>query len=223
MREIDPSAQEAFIKEVNEDLKNEEFKKIWDKYGIYIIILIVAALTAAVSFETIKSWYTKKMQTWSDTYAYAISMYNQNKYDDSMESLNYIIAKDYGIFTELAQMQKINILLDQNKIDDATKLMEQVINDKSFNPQLKQTVIFKLASYKIENAPLAEIEALIGDTARDINSSWQPAAAEMLAVAYLHNGKTAEAKEIYNNLLKNDKASEIMKARISDIMSVLPQ
>ncbi len=60
MREIDTGAQEAFIKEVNEDLKNESMKKLWDKYGLYIIILVAAALTAAVSFETIKAWHTKK-------------------------------------------------------------------------------------------------------------------------------------------------------------------
>ena len=53
MREIDTGVQEAFIKEVNEDLKNESMKKMWDKYGLYIIILVVAALTAAVSFEAI--------------------------------------------------------------------------------------------------------------------------------------------------------------------------
>ena len=61
MREIDTGAQEAFIKEVNEDLKNESMKKMWDKYGLYIIILVVAALTAAVSFEAIKAWYTKNL------------------------------------------------------------------------------------------------------------------------------------------------------------------
>ena len=223
MREIDKDVQEAFIKEVNEDLKNEEFKKIWDKYGLYIIVLVVVALTAAVSFETIKSWYDKRMQTWSDTYAYAVSMHNQGRYDDSLESLNYIIAKDYGIFTELAQMQKINILLDQEKTDEAVKLMEEIVADKSFNRQLQQTVIFKLASYKMENSPLEDVEALIGKFARNENDSWQPVASEMLAIAYLHNNKIEEAKKIYNDLLKNDKASEIMKARISDILSVLPQ
>ena len=196
MREIDKDVQEAFIKEVNEDLKNEEFKKIWDKYGLYIIVLVVVALTAAVSFETIKSWYDKRMQTWSDTYAYAVSMHNQGRYDDSLESLNYIIAKDYGIFTELAQMQKINILLDQEKTDEAVKLMEEIVADKSFNRQLQQTVIFKLASYKMENSPLEDVEALIGKFARNENDSWQPVASEMLAIAYLHNNKIEEAKKI---------------------------
>ena len=223
MREIDSGAQEAFIKEVNEDLKNDELKKMWDKYGLYIIILVIAAVTAAVSFETIKAWYTKKIQTWSDTYAYALNMQAQGKYDESTASLNYIIEKEYGIFTELSQLQKINLLLEQGKNEDAIKLMENIANSDDFNPQLKQTVILKLASYKIENAPLEDIIALIGETANDENNSWQPIASEMLAIAYLHNGKVQEAKDIYSRLLANDKVSDVMKARINDIISVLPQ
>lgn len=162
MREIDTGAQEAFIKEVNEDLKNESMKKMWDKYGLYIIILVVAALTAAVSFEAIKAWYTKKLQTWSDSYAYALSLQNQGKYDESIDTFDYIAGKDYGIFSDLAKMQKANILLEQKKNDEAFKLMNEIIEDKSFNPQLRDTTILKLASYKLDNAPAEEIEELIG-------------------------------------------------------------
>ena len=58
---------------------------------------------------------------------------------------------------------------------------------------------------------------------RDGGNSWQPTANEMLALAYLRDGKTAEAKEIYNRLLADGKTPEVMKARIKDIISVLPQ
>ena len=159
MREIDTGAQEAFIKEVNEDLKNESMKKMWDKYGLYIIILVVAALTAAVSFEAIKAWYTKKLQTWSDSYAYALSLQNQGKYDESIDTFDYIAGKDYGIFSDLAKMQKANILLEQKKNNEAFKLMNEIIEDKSFNPQLRDTTILKQASYKLDNAPAEEIES----------------------------------------------------------------
>ncbi len=223
MREIDTGAQEAFIKEVNEDLKNESVKKIWDKYGLYIIILVVAALTAAVSFETIKAWYAKKLQTWSDSYAYALSLQNQGKYDESIDTFDYIAGKDYGIFSELAKMQKANILLEQKKNDEAFVLMNEIIQDQSFNQQLRDTVTLKLASYKLENAPMAEIEQLIGGIAADSENSWQPAAGEMLALANLRDGNNQKAREIYDGLLANEKTPEVMKARIKDIISVLPQ
>ncbi len=223
MREIDTGAQEAFIKEVNEDLKNESMKKIWDKYGLYIIILVVMALTAAVSFEAIKAWYTKRLQTWSDSYAYALSLQNQGHYDKSIDTFDYIASKDYGIFSDLAEMQKASILLEQKKNDEAYKLMEKIIQNQSFNPHLRDTTILKLASYKLENAPIEEIEQLIGSIAADGNNSWQFAANEMLALAHLRDSKTQEAKEIYNRLLSDNKTPEVMKARIKDIISVLPQ
>ncbi len=223
MREIDTGAQEAFIKEVNEDLKNESMKKLWDKYGLYIIILVAAALTAAVSFETIKAWHTKKIQKWSDSYAYALSLQNQGKYDDSIQTFDYIAGQDYGIFSDLAQMQKANILLEQNKTDEALKLMAEIAADKSFNSQLRDTVALKLASYKLENAPIDEIRQLIGGIAQDAENSWQPSANEMLALAYLRDGEIAQAREIYDQLLQSDKTSEVMKVRIKDILSALPQ
>ncbi len=223
MREIDTGAQEAFIKEVNEDLKNESMKKLWDRYGLYIIILVAAALTAAVSFETIKAWHTKKIQKWSDSYAYALSLQNQGKYDDSIQTFDYIAGQDYGIFSDLAQMQKANILLEQNKTDEALKLMAEIAADKSFNSQLRDTVALKLASYKLENAPIDEIRQLIGGIAQDAENSWQPSANEMLALAYLRDGEIAQAREIYDQLLQSDKTSEVMKVRIKDILSALPQ
>ena len=223
MREIDTGAQEAFIKEVNEDLKNESMKKLWDKYGLYIIILVAAALTAAVSFETMKAWHTKKIQKWSDSYAYALSLQNQGKYDDSIQTFDYIAGQDYGIFSDLAQMQKANILLEQNKTDEALKLMADIAADKSFNSQLRDTVALKLASYKLENAPIDEIRQLIGGIAQDAENSWQPSANEMLALAYLRDGEIAQAREIYDQLLQSDKTSEVMKVRIKDILSALPQ
>ena len=223
MREIDTGAQEAFIKEVNEDLKIESMKKLWDKYGLYIIILVAAALTAAVSFETMKAWHTKKIQKWSDSYAYALSLQNQGKYDDSIQTFDYIAGQDYGIFSDLAQMQKANILLEQNKTDEALKLMAEIAADKSFNSQLRDTVALKLASYKLENAPIDEIRQLIGGIAQDAENSWQPSANEMLALAYLRDGEIAQAREIYDQLLQSDKTSEVMKVRIKDILSALPQ
>ena len=223
MRELDTGAQEAFIKEVNEDLKNESLKKMWDKYGLYIIILVVAALTAAVSYESIKAWYRHRLQQWSDSYAYALSLQNQGKTDESMETFGYISGRDYGIFSELAKMQQANILLGQKKNDEAFALMEEIINEKSFNPHLRDTVILKLASYKLENAPIAEIEQLLAEIADNNDNSWQASAQEMLALANLRDGKIDEAKRYYNLILENGQTAETVKARIRDMMAVLPQ
>ena len=140
-----------------------------------------------------------------------------------METFGYISGRDYGIFSELAKMQQANILLGQKKNDEAFALMEEIINDKSFNPHLRDTVILKLASYKLENAPIAEIEQLLAEIADNNDNSWQASAQEMLALANLRDGKIDEAKRYYNLILENGQTTETVKARIRDMMAVLPQ
>ena len=39
-KEIDADEQEAFIREVTEEVKNDNLKQMWEKYGIYIILLV---------------------------------------------------------------------------------------------------------------------------------------------------------------------------------------
>ena len=48
-KEIDADEQEAFIREVTEEVKNDNLKQMWEKYGNYIILLVVLAIVGAVS------------------------------------------------------------------------------------------------------------------------------------------------------------------------------
>ena len=36
--------EDAFILEVNEELKNEKIKQIWEKYGLFIIAVVTVSL-----------------------------------------------------------------------------------------------------------------------------------------------------------------------------------
>ena len=78
-KEINADEQEAFIREVTEEVKNDNLKQMWEKYGIYIILLVVLSIVGAVSFEGFKSWRKARSETWSDTYAYALNLENQGK------------------------------------------------------------------------------------------------------------------------------------------------
>ena len=60
--QINPEYTDAFINEVNEDVKNDNFKVLWNRYGIFVILFVVLAVMATVSFEKIKSWKTAQKQ-----------------------------------------------------------------------------------------------------------------------------------------------------------------
>ncbi len=80
-----------------------------------IIIAIAAILTVAVSFETFKAWRTKRAESWSDTYAVAMALQNQGRFDESMKVLKQIAETNDGIYGDIAQIQTSNILFEQGK------------------------------------------------------------------------------------------------------------
>lgn len=132
-KEIDADEQEAFIREVTEEVKNDNLKQMWEKYGIYIILLVVLAIVGAVSFEGFKSWRQAKSETWSDTYAYALNLENQGKYDESLKVLEQMEKTGGNIYSDIARLQTSNILFEQGKNEEAIKVLEEIAADKSIN------------------------------------------------------------------------------------------
>ena len=212
--------EDAFIREIDEDLKNEKLKRIWDKYGLFIIIFVTVAIFAAVSFETFIAWKDKRNQEMSDTFAYALNLQNQGRNTEAFAVLNRLKDSERGIYADSAQMQMADMLLEQNKLPEAINLLQEICNNDDFNPQLHDVAVLKLASYKLNDAPANEIEQLLAPLTSE-QSLWNNAAKEILAMLALREKNFAEAKRLYQEISLNPKASDSMKSRALNMINVL--
>ncbi len=214
--------EDAFIREIDEELKNEKLKKIWDKYGLFIIIFVVLAVSAAVSFETFKAWNEKRNQEFSDTYAYALNLQNQGRYAEAMEVLDKLQKSKKAVYSDIAEIQMANIMMEQNKVEEAIAILENVVSDKDFNPQMKQIATIKLASYKLDYAPSEEIQSMLAPLVRE-NGVWTNIAKEMLAMLAVRDGDLDRAKTLYQEISVAANTPETLKARAQDMLNVIEE
>ena len=190
----DQIANDALLREVVEDVKNEQIQHLWNKYGLYIIIAIAFILTATISFESIKTWKEKKNQELSNTYSIAMSLHNQGRLDESLELYNILAAKNSGIYDDLAKLQIANIYLEQDKKDDALMILDTMIKSSDTVSQMKKLATLKLISYKLDdNTPADEINKLLTEISED-NSD---IAKEFTAMLYIRENDLANAKAEY--------------------------
>jgi hypothetical protein len=49
-------AENAFFEEVDEEVRNEKFKQLINKYGGIIMFILIVALSVAVGYEKIGEW-----------------------------------------------------------------------------------------------------------------------------------------------------------------------
>ena len=212
--------QDAVLKEISEDVKNDKIKDLWDRYGLFIIIFVALALTAAVSFESFRSWAKKRDQEISNAYAVAISLQNQGRLDESMKLLQNISERS-GLYADIAKLQIANIYFEQNKPQEAVNLLQQLVSKRSVSRQMKDIAALKLAAYKLDaDAPAAEVEKLLSPLTEEGNGSYN-VARELLAMLYIREGNLEKAKAEYEMIVASASSSDALKSRAQDMITII--
>lgn len=218
VRGYDEEMTDAFIQEVSEEVKNDNLKIFWDKYGLFVILFVVIAVSAAVSFETIKSWRDQKYQ--AQTENYLMSLQVAGNYDVQLKALEKIAASDNGIYSELARVQIATILFEQGKNDEGKQMLQTIADNDELNPKIRHLAALKLATYEVDTASYAEINSLLQPII-DAQNSWSPLATDLLAMSAIQNGDIEMARSLYQGLLESGNISENFKNRIQDMLSTL--
>lgn len=209
--------EKAFFEEVDEEVRNEKFKQFINKYGGFVLVVLVLALSVAVGYEKIGEWRIRKAEQRNVQYTQATTP-NPN-YENNISELEAIVATEKGLYKDMARLQIANILLDNNQKERALTDLEQIYKDNETIDKIREIAAIKLATYKIDVSSFAEVEALLTPIAQSEHSAWKNMAKELLAMSAIQNKDYEKAKGIYQELLTNGDISDEFRARVNDMLA----
>src|SRR5690606_15138667 len=96
-------SDDSFIREVNEELRQEQLKAFWNRFGSLAIgaaVLIVLATAAVVAYEY---WSSNRANQAGGALARALDPAAEGKEDEGMGSLSALRENGYGAYPMLAQ------------------------------------------------------------------------------------------------------------------------
>lgn len=218
LSQINPEYTDAFIQEVDEDVKNDNLKVLWNRYGLFVIAFVVLAVSAAVSFDRIQAWKTAQSQ--KNTEAYMSASQLQEQPEETIAALQNITKNTQGIFADFARLQIANVLFNENKNEEALATLQSLMDDKQVNSEVKHVALIKYATYKIEEMSQDEFKALL-QPILDAENSWTPLANDLVAMSAIQHGDLETAKAIYSEILKINDLPENFRTKIQDILSSL--
>ncbi|MBE6463050.1 MAG: tetratricopeptide repeat protein [Alphaproteobacteria bacterium] len=207
----------AIFEEVDEELRNEKFKQLINKYGGLIFSILILALTITIGYEKIAEWKVRKAEQSNIKYTQAINP-NSN-YENNIAELENIVHTETGLYKDMAQLQIANILIDNNQKEKGVEVLEKISNDTSVTEKIREIAIIKLATFKIDSVSYDELNNLLQNIANG-NGAWSSMAKELLAMSAVYNKDFETAKNIYNDLLSSE-ISDDFKARINDMLALL--
>ena len=106
-------AEKAFFDEVDEEVRNEKFKELVNKYGGFILAVVIAGLAFAVGYEKVGEWRVSQAEQSNIRYVQAVTP--GTDYENNIAELESIVNTESGLYKDIARLQIANILLDNNQ------------------------------------------------------------------------------------------------------------
>lgn len=209
-------AEKAFFEEVDEEVRNERFKELVNKYGGYILAVLVLALSFAVGYEKIAQWKISKAEQKNVQYVQALAP--AVDVESNIAALENIVASESGLYRDMAYLQISSLLLENGQTDKGLEVLNNIYNDKDVTDKVRDIAAVKLATYKVDTATYDEVEKLLSPIIQK-NGAWGAMAKELLAMSAIQNKDMGKARSIYQELLATTNISDEFKARINDMLA----
>ena len=204
--------------EVDEEVRREQLKKLWDRYSIYLIglaILIVAGMAAWRGYEY---WTAKRAAAASSAFEAAMVLNEQGKYAEAEAEFAKIATDAPAGYRVLARLRAAGTLA-QEKPADAVKAYDEIATDASIGPVLQDLAAVRAGLLLVDTAPLAELRRRL-DPLTEPARSFRHTARELLALSAWRNHDFAGAKR-YLDMIATDAESPIGTRARADVLSAL--
>jgi hypothetical protein len=204
--------------EVDEEVRRERLKKLWDRYSIYLIalaVLIVAGMTAWRGYEY---WVAKRAAAAGAEFEAAVALSEQGKQTDAEAAFAKVAAEAPSGYRVLSRMRAAGALA-QSKPADAVKAYDELSADASLGIIWQDLAAVRAGLLLVDTAPLADMRRRL-DPVAEPTRSFRHTARELLALSAWRNHDVAAARK-YIDMIAGDAESPIGVRARADVLSAL--
>ena len=209
---------EEFIREVDEELQEEKYAKIWKKIGPYVISLAIGIVLFTSGVVFWNKYTENKKQKLGDDFTAAVELIKEEDYDTALIALERITDKASDGYVTMAKMKKASILIQKKQILEGLEIyedLERTAFDQSFKDMSTILFVLNAIDHKSSEILLNKIERLTK------NSSWKFSALELKGFILFKEKNFPESKKIFNTIIEMGNAPTTLASRARDMVDFL--
>jgi len=218
----DDAAADLLIKEVDEDLRQEELNKLWKKHGGLLTGAAVVLVLAVAGWQGWQGWEAKQRQAASSRYSETAVLVEQGKKDEAAEVLGKLVAEGPKGYRLLAELRRADMLQQAGDFAGAAALYGKVAADGSVDKVYRDMSAIRAAYLVLDSGDAAAIEKSVEPLAAEA-SSWRHSAREILALVALKRGDAPRAAELFAKIAEDAAAPQGLRTRAAEMLAATGQ
>ena len=214
-------ALSEFIREVDEELRRENWEVLWKKYGKLVIAAAVALVLGTAGVVGWREYDRSQRRAAGDGFGAVIAQVENTKEPAQAADLlaAYIPEAPDGYAT-LARMREAKLRADAGDSAAAIALYDALAADSSVEPLFRDLAALYSVRMQIEGGDAAALGARLAPLAQDGNP-WRYTAREMQAVLALASGDLAGAREIFTRLADDMDTPDSLRTRATEMLRAM--
>lgn len=204
--------------EVDEEVRRERLKKLWDRYSIYLIALAVLMVAAIGGWRGYEWWIAKQAAAAGAQFEQALTLSEQGKHAEAEQAFAKIAAEAPAGYRILARLRAAAELA-QTKPADAVKAYDQITADGSLNQAMQDLAALRAGMLLADSTPLAEMRKRL-DPLAEPGRSFRASARELLALSAWRNRDEAATRKYIDMITTDAETPPGARAR-AEVLSAL--
>ena len=209
--------RDTFLREVDEAVRQDKYKQLWDKYGIHALIAAVVIIGGVAGYKGWTYWQEKQAQDAGSKFSLALE--EGTDAAKAREILTGLAQSGPEAYRVLARFQLAAAEAKAGEIDKAVADYDALAADTSVDPILRGHATLQAAALRLDKADLAEMERRLKPLI-DSGSAWQFSARELLGLTAYRLNNMTEAERQFSALVGNQGTPPNLRER-ADMMLAL--
>ena len=208
------------FREVDEDLRREQYKKLWDRYGSYVIGLAVLIVVATAGYRGWEYWQNRQAQASGDRFVAALKLADDGKHDEAVAALDAIVKDGSGGYPALASFRVAAEKAAAGDDTGAVAEYEAIVTRRDAPILVGELARLRAAMILADNASVADLTSRIGDLAATGNP-WRHSAREILGLAAWREGDMATARKYFDEIVADQEAPQSVRSRAQFMLGLI--
>lgn len=206
--------------EVDEELRREQLKKLWDRYSIYIVGAVVLIIAAVGGWRGYQYWEGKRAAEAGAAFEAAVTLAEQNKHTEAEAAFTKLAAEAPSGYRTLARMRAASEVAVRDP-QAAVKLFDAIGSDTTVGQSEQDLAKTRAALLLIDTAPYNELRQRL-EPATATGRAFRHSARDLLALSAWRANDAAATRQWVELIMNDAETPGSIRNRAEALQALLP-
>lgn len=206
--------------EVDEDLRREQLKKIWEKYSLLIIAVAILIVVGVGGWRGYNYLEGKKAAEAGAAFDRAVELAEQNKHAEAEAAFAKLAAEAPAGYRTMARLRAAAEAVSRDP-QAAVKLYDDIIADRSVPAPEQDLARIRAGSLLLETTPYEAMQTRL-EPATVNTSTYRHSARELLALSAWKANNTVATRQWLDMMSNDAETPASLRTRAEALQALLP-